>query len=98
MLNKIKLLLNKADDDSLDEVLTTLIALCKQEAYNYCNLSDYDEQLDYIVVQMVIERFNRIGSEGAISQTSSGITNQFESFYSDRVVKMLNKHRKLRTL
>lgn len=98
MLNKIKLLLNRADDDSLDELLQTLIALCKEEAYIYCNLEDYDEKLDYIVIQMVIERYNRMGSEGTTSQSSSGITNQFDSFYSDKVTRMLNKNRKLRTV
>lgn len=98
MLDKIKLLLSMADDDSLDELLQTLISLCKEEAYNYCNLDDYDNKLDYIVVQMVIERYNRIGSEGATSQSSSGINTSYDSFYSDKVTKMLNKHRRIRTL
>jgi hypothetical protein len=67
MLEKIKLLLNKANDDSVDELLATLIALCKEEAYVYCNLAEYNEKLDFIVIQMVLERYNRIGSEGTIS-------------------------------
>lgn len=98
MLDKIKLLLNKADDDSVDELLQTLIALCKEEAYTYCNLEDYDEKLDYIVIQMVIERYNRIGSEGTTSQSTSGISTTYDSFYSDKVTKMLNKHRRVKML
>lgn len=50
MLDKIKLLLNKANDDSVDELLATLIALCKEEAYVYCNLDEYNEKLDNIVI------------------------------------------------
>jgi hypothetical protein len=96
MLNTIKLLLNKADDDSADELLLTLITLCKNEAYNYCNLSKYNEALDYIVIQMVIEKYNRMGSEGATAQTSSGIAFTYDSFYSDKVRLMLNKHRKVK--
>lgn len=96
MLEKIKLLLNKADDDSADELLQTLIALCKEEAYTYCNLAEYDEKLNYIVIQMVIERYNRIGSEGATAQTSSGVAFSYDSFYSEKVRIMLNKHRKVR--
>lgn len=67
MLEKIKLLLNIDRIDDLDELILTLINLCKQEAYVYCNLSEYDNKLDFVVIQMVIERYNRIGSEGATS-------------------------------
>jgi hypothetical protein len=66
MLDKIKLLLNKVDD-STDELITTLIAMCKEEAYIYCNLPEYNNQLDNVVVSMVIEKYNRIGSEGTTS-------------------------------
>ena len=97
MLEKIKLLLN-ANDDSLDELILTLISLCKEEAYVYCNLPEYDSKLDFIVIQMVIERYNRIGSEGATSQSSSGVSMNYDSFYSDKVVRLLNKYRKVKML
>ena len=96
MLDKIKLLLHKEDDESVDELLLTLISLCKDEAYIYCNLEQYDEALDYIVIQMVIERFNRIGSEGLVSQSSSGVSAQYNEFYSPKVERMLNKHRRVK--
>lgn len=97
MLEKIKLLLS-ASDDSLDELILTLISLCKEEAYVYCNLPEYDSKLDFIVIQMVIERYNRIGSEGATSQSSSGVSMNYDSFYSDKVVRLLNKYRKVKML
>lgn len=92
MLDTLKLLLHCEDD----ELLITLIDLCKQEAYIYCNLEEYTDALDYIVIQMVIERYNRIGSEGLTRQTSSGIVAQYDSFYSEKVRRMLNKHRKVK--
>ena len=95
MLDKIKLLLNIADDNS-DDLLNTLISMCKEEAYVYCNLPEYNKKLDNIVVSMVIEKYNRIGSEGSKSQSASGISASYDSFYSDKVVKMLNKHRRVR--
>ena len=96
MLEKIKLLLSRADDDTADELLNTLIAMCKEEAYIYCNLPEYDKKLDFIVVSMVIEKYNRMGSEGALSQSSSGVSAAYDSFYSDKVVRMLNKFRKVK--
>ena len=97
MLDKLKLLLNIHDDEQ-DELLVLLINLCKDEAFTYCNLEEYDEKLDFIVIQMVIERYNRIGSEGATKQSSSGVSTDYDDFYSEKVVKQLNKHRRLRTL
>lgn len=95
MLDKIKLLLSILDDTA-DDLLNTLISMCKEEAYIYCNLPEYNTKLDNIVVSMVIEKYNRIGSEGSISQSASGISATYDSFYSDKIVKMLNKHRRVR--
>lgn len=97
MLEKIKMLLNLTNDDS-DELLVMLIALCKEEAYTYCNLEEYSNKLDFVVIQMVIERYNRMGSEGAVSQSTSGVSASYTDFYSAKVVKLLNKHRKVKML
>jgi hypothetical protein len=94
MLEKIKLLLNK--DDSADDLLNTLISICKEEAYVYCNLPEYNNKLDIIVISMVIERYNRIGSEGTISQSASGVSETYDSFYSEKIRRMLNKFRKVK--
>lgn len=94
MLERIKLLLNK--DDSADELLNTLISMCKEEAYIYCNLEEYDNKLDVVITSMVIEKYNRMGSEGTLSQSSSGASASYDSFYSDKVVRMLNKFRKVK--
>ena len=97
MIDKIKLLLNiKDDDSSQDELLTTLISICKEEAYVYCNLEEYTDKLDFIIIQMVIEKYNRIGSEGTISQSGSGASASYDSFYSEKVVRLLNKYRKVK--
>lgn len=97
MLDKIKILLN-IQDDAQDELLSTLMGLCREEAYIYCNLPAYSEKLDFVVIQMVIERYNRIGSEGTTSQSSSGVSANYDSFYSDKVVRLLNKYRKVKTV
>lgn len=97
MLDKLKLLLN-IPDDAQDELLQVLISLCKNEAYTYCNLLEYNTKLDGAVIEMVIERYNRIGSEGATQQSSSGVSMTYDSFYSDKVRWMLNKNRKVKMI
>lgn len=97
MLEKIKILLGFTTEE-YDEVLNLLIVMCKEDAYIYCNLPEYDAKLDNIVVQMVIEKYNMMGSEGAQKQQSSGIMTSYESFYSDKIVKLLNKNRRVKTV
>ena len=97
MLEKLKLLLG-IQDDAQDELLQILISLCKDEAYVYCNLPEYSSKLDGAVIQMVIERYNRIGSEGAIQQASSTVSMTYDSFYSEKVRWMLNKNRKVKMI
>lgn len=87
-----------ADKEKLEKLLRTLILLCQDEATAYCNLEEYDEALDYIIVQMVIERYNRIGSEGTVYQSGSGAKVSYDSFYSEKVRKLLNKHRRIKTI
>lgn len=97
MLEKLKLLLGIQDDEQ-DELLQVLISLCKDEAYVYCNLPEYNSKLDGAVIQMAIERYNRIGSEGAIQQASSTVSMTYDSFYSEKVRWMLNKNRKVKMI
>ena len=95
MLDKIKILLG-ITDDSKDELLSILISIAKDEAIDFCNLEDYTSKLDSAVIQMVIEKYNRLGSEGTLSQSASGASASYDSFYSDKVVRMLNKFRKVK--
>ena len=95
MLDKIKLLLSITTDEQ-DELLSVLISLCKDEATEYCNLEEYSSKLDSAVIEMVIERYNRRGSEGLGSTTSSGIKEEYFSNYSDPVIRKLQKNRKVR--
>ena len=94
MLERIKLLLNK--DDSADELLNTLISMCKEEAYIYCNLEKYDSKLDIVVTSMVIEKYNKMGTEGLSSVSTSGIKEEYNSRYSPQVLALLRKNRKVK--
>lgn len=95
MLDKIKLLLGLANDDK-DELLQTLIALCKDEATDFCNLEEYSTKLDSAVIAMVIERYNRMGTEGLSSTSSSGINDSYIDGYSEFTLSKLRKNRKVK--
>jgi hypothetical protein len=95
MLDKIKLLLDIATDEK-DELILLLIALCKDEATEFCNLEEYSNKLDSAVIEMVIEKYNRRGSEGLSASTSSGVKEDYISSYSDAVLRKLRKNRKVK--
>ena len=81
MIDKIKILIDAAVDDKLVEI-------CKIEATEYCNLAEYSTNLDAAVIQMVIERYNKLGVEGLNSQSASTISSSFVDGYSKQVYQM----------
>ena len=95
MLDKIKLLLG-ITDDTKDEMLLVMINMAKNYAVVYCNLYEYDSKLDSIVIEMVIERYNRVGTEGVREITSSGTKETYISGYSTNIMRQLMKYRKVK--
>ena len=95
MLNKIKILLG-ITDDSKDELLSILIGIAKDEAIDFCNLEDYISKLDSAVIQMVIEKYNKLGTEGVSSVSTNGINESYIDGYSESVLSKLRKNRKVK--
>lgn len=95
MLDKIKILLGLTDD-SKDELLNVLIGLCKDEAIDFCNLKEYSKKLDSAIIAMVIERYNKMGTEGISSVSTKGINESYENGYSEIVLSKLRKNRKVK--
>lgn len=95
MLDKIKILLGLTDD-SKDELLNVLIGLCKDEAIDFCNLKEYSKKLDSAIIAMVIERYNKMGTEGISSVSTNGINESYENGYSEIVLSKLRKNRKVK--
>lgn len=96
MLDKIKILLGLSNTEDQDEILETLISLCKDEAIDFCNLEEYTNKLDSAVIGMVIERYNKIGTEGITSVSTNGINEEHTNGYSETVLCKLRKNRKVK--
>lgn len=78
------------------QVLSTLVEMCMEEATEYCNLQEYTPKLDNAVVQMTLERYNRLNNEGVASTNASSIAENFIDGYSKSTLCMLNKNRKVK--
>lgn len=73
MLNKIKSLLEfKTDETDNDEKLNLLISFAVARLKLKLGGIEPPEEMDFIIVEVVIKRFNRIGSEGLSIHTVEG--------------------------
>lgn len=90
-LQEINTLLGFATDANAerDEKLTLIIAnVEKQLKGKLGGLAEVPDELDYIITEVAIIRYNRIGSEGMASESVEGhsatyTTNDFAAFETD---------------
>lgn len=97
IMEKIQALLGPTASDSRRQAtLEALVEMCKEEATAYCHLDEYTDKLDNAVVQMVLQRYNRINNEGVDSTNASGVRESFTNGYTKDILSMLRRHRRLR--
>ena len=92
MLEKVKLLLG-ITDNAKDDLLTLLIEQAVEEAIVYTHNECVDE-LNTSIIQMVVYKYNRIGTEGVDSEGYSGVSFQYTSDYPDNIMRGLKAKRK----
>ena len=93
MLEKVKLLLGIADNTK-DDLLTLLIEQAVEEAIVYTHNECVDE-LNTSIIQMVVYKYNRIGTEGVDSEGYSGVRFQYSSDDPENIMGGLRAKRKV---
>ena len=97
MLERIKLLLN-ISDESKDALLGELIENATEFALNYTNNASAMPSLKGTIVAMVVQDYNRMGTEGLTSENYSGVSFGYIDGYDDNIMKQLKKFRKVKTI
>lgn len=88
-LSNVKLLLGLADDTTADEVLKYIISATESRLKLYLGgAEEIPEELGYIVSDVAVTRYNRIGSEGLSSHSVDGESltysdNDFSAYMAD---------------
>ena len=78
MLNDLKLLLGIAPGDTgLDDKLMLLVTLATARLKRLLGGTEPPPELDYILTEVVVKKFNRIGSEGLSSHSVEGESMNF---------------------
>ncbi len=86
MLEEIKLSLELGSSDK-DKLLESFILRSTTQVLNYIKKDTLPIELEYIVIELVIARYNRIGSEGLNSENSDGVSFS----YSNNTIDMYKK-------
>lgn len=58
------------DDTKRDALLSTIIRLTEGRLQSLLNVTETPSELDFIVTEVSVARFNKIGSEGAVAHSA----------------------------
>jgi hypothetical protein len=94
-IERLKVKLGHSEDDNLLEVY---LDDAKYEFLSYTGRKDIPKAAMGVIEDMVIAKYNQRGNEGLASQSYSGISESYQTTYSDTTKTSLNRWRKLRTL
>ena len=75
LLNRIKTLLGVTDND---ELIYEITELTKSKILNYINETELPSELEFVLLELSIQRYNRIGSEGISSESVDGKSVSYE--------------------
>ena len=75
LLNRVKTLLQIQDND---ELIYEIAEITKEKILNYTNQEELPSELEFVLVELAIQRYNRIGSEGISSESVDGKSVSYE--------------------
>lgn len=81
-----------------NDYIELIIDITKEELISYLHITEYNTKYDSLVLQMIQEKLNKAGNEGIESVAFSGISESYESFYSERIVNQIKAKRKIKIL
>ena len=67
----------KVKEDN-DELIYEIVEITKEKILNYINEKELPKELEFILIELSIERYNRIGSEGIASESVDGKNVSYE--------------------
>ena len=88
LLERIKLVLGISDRD---ELLTEILRLSAMPVLLYIKQDSIPTELEWIVVELSIARYNRLGAEGYTEEKNDNIQNRYEENTLDKYIPYLDK-------
>ena len=80
LLNRIKTLLNCEGNE---ELILEIVNITEAKILNYINANEMPVELEFVLIELAIQRFNRIGSEGISSESVDGRTTSYDDDFNN---------------
>ena len=77
IIEQVKALLG-IEDNLQDNLLSIIQNLTEAHFKAYSKQDEIPDKLSYIIVEVVVKRFNKLGSEGLSSQSVEGLSMSFD--------------------
>lgn len=78
LLDRVKVLLGITNNDN-EELLREIIDITESKILNYIDKTELPNELEFVLVELAVQRYNRIGSEGIASENVDGKSVSYES-------------------
>ncbi len=88
LIIEVELLTNKTDRNLISLILNKAI----KEVELYTN-EKYNEKFNNVVVDIAVIKLNKLGTEGLLSQSYSGVSESYSDEYPAYILNQLNKLR-----
>lgn len=88
ILNRIRLMINV---EGREELLQEIIRLVAMPVLLYIKQEEIPTELEWIVVELAIKRYNRIGAEGFTEEKSDNIQNRYEESMINEYISFLDR-------
>ena len=88
ILNRIRLMINV---EGREELLQEIIRLVAMPVLLYIKQDEIPTELEWIVVELAIKRYNRIGAEGFTEEKSDNIQNRYEESMINEYISFLDR-------
>lgn len=97
MLEEIKLLLGDAADNFNDAQMSLAYRLSLAEVEEYCN-READTILELMAARIAVIKLSRMNTEGLVSQSFSGVNENYLDGYPQDIITVLNRKRKIKVV
>ena len=78
IVSRMKVLLGTTNTTDDEELLYEIVEITKSKILNYINKKVLPKELEFVLVELAIQRYNKIGSEGVASESIDGRTTSYE--------------------
>lgn len=97
MIDELKVLLADRVDNYTEAQMGLALKLAVGEVEEYCK-RDMDYGMELAALQIAKIKLNRMDSEGLVSQSFSGTSENYIDGYPQEIQNLLNRKRKIRVL